>query len=75
MGDTPGRTRKCQSPALFRQGRIFVVNDTDASARKNCDASFTVDGVSWIRGATILPQDEWSCRADLSQRCLPPLLL
>jgi len=38
-------------------GRIFVVNYTDDTARWNCDTSFPPIGVSWIRGTYMLPSD------------------
>jgi len=38
-------------------GRIFVVNYTDDTARWNCDASGPELGVSWIRGTYVLPSD------------------
>ena len=38
-------------------GRIFVVNYTDDTARWNCDATYPPLGVSWIRGTYILPSD------------------
>jgi hypothetical protein len=41
----------------FSDGRIFVVNYTDDTARWNCDASFSPLGVAWIRGTYVLPTD------------------
>ena len=41
----------------LQDGRIFVVNYTDDTARWNCDASGPELGVSWIRGTYILPSD------------------
>jgi len=41
----------------LKDGRIFVVNYTDDTARWNCDASFPPLGVSWIRGTYLLPED------------------
>ncbi|MBN1343937.1 MAG: exo-alpha-sialidase [Phycisphaerae bacterium] len=38
-------------------GRIFIVNYTDDTARWNRDASFPPLGVSWIRGTYVLPAD------------------
>ena len=41
----------------LNDGRIFVVNYTDDTARWNCDTSFLPIGVSWIRGIYVLPAD------------------
>jgi hypothetical protein len=38
-------------------GRVFVVNYTDDTARWNCDASYPPLGVSWIRGTFIRPEE------------------
>jgi hypothetical protein len=38
-------------------GRVFIVNYTDDTARWNCDASYPPLGVSWIRGSFVPLED------------------
>ena len=45
------------SPSYATDGRLFVLNYTDDTARWNCDETAPCLGVSWIRGTYVLASD------------------